>query len=146
MIKLLLIPFSLLMLTACTAEQPDTNTGTAAPKAAQEKPHGKPHPLAKIRLKTFDRIIKITRLGEIEAGKEGAIEVAFNTSEERISTMRTWIGIESGVGSIKGKGHIEGDHKMHAHIEVPDPIPPKSKLWLTFEADDKTETISLPYQ
>ncbi len=72
--------------------------------------------------------------------------IAFNISAERISNVRAWIGIEGGSGSVKAKLDIEGDTKMHGHVEVPKPIPAESKWWFTFEADGKTETISTAYK
>ncbi len=159
MIKQVLLSLPLLMIVACSAKEPEntpdnqpanneTDNGSesngADSKAADS--HGTEHPLLKVKLKEFGRLIKITQLGEIEAGKEGAIMIAFNISAERISNVRAWIGIEGGSGSVKAKLDIEGDTKMHGHVEVPKPIPAESKWWFTFEADGKTETISTAYK
>ena len=145
MTKQVLLSLPLLILVACSAKEPENAQDNNQPANHEEDDHGEANVLAEIKLETFDRMIKIIQLGEIEAGKEGAVEVAFNTSKERISTVRAWIGVESGVGSMKGKMQIEGDTMMHGHIEVPDSIPAGSKLWLTFELDGKSETISLAY-
>lgn len=152
MIKQVLLSLPLLMMVACGTKEPENtpdnnqpaNNETDNGNAADN--HGTEHPLAKVKLKEFGRLIKITQLGEIEAGKEGAIMIAFNISAERISNVRAWIGIEGGSGSVKAKLDIEGDTKMHGHVEVPKPIPAESKWWFTFEADGKTETISTAYK
>ncbi|HIE71771.1 MAG TPA: hypothetical protein EYP98_17220, partial [Planctomycetes bacterium] len=111
MIKQVLLSLPLLMIVACSAKEPEntpdnqpanneTDNGSesngADSKAADS--HGTEHPLLKVKLKEFGRLIKITQLGEIEAGKEGAIMIAFNISAERISNVRAWIGIEGGSG------------------------------------------------
>lgn len=151
MIKKLLLSLPLLMLVACgkgeVNEQPNPDKGAAKNEGANNSmagDHGEPHPLDDITV--FGRTAKVTQLGEIAAGKEGAVEVAFGTGKERVSTVRAWVGIESGVGSMKQKMEIEGELKMHGHVEVPDPIPAGSKLWMTFELDGKRETISLTYK
>ena len=159
MIKQVLLSLPLLMMVACGTKEPEntpdnqpasneTGNGSESngPDSKAADSHGKEHPLLKVKLKEFGRLIKITQLGEIEAGKEGAIMIAFNMSADRISNVRAWIGIDSGIGSVKAKMEIEGDTKMHGHVEVPKPIPAKSKWWFTFEADGKTETISTAYK
>jgi hypothetical protein len=165
MIKQVLLSLPLLMMVACGTKEPEntpdnnqpanneTDNGSASNGSESNGAdgnaadnHGKEHPLTKVKLREFGRLIKITQLGEIEAGKEGAVMIAFNISAERISNVRAWIGIEGGSGSVKAKLDIEGDTKMHGHVEVPKPIPAESKWWFTFEADGKTETISTAYK
>lgn len=150
MIKNILLSLPLLMLIACGAKEPAKTPDNNAPANNEAdnggNGHGKSYPLLKVKLKEFGRIVKVTQLGEMEAGKEGAIEIGFNTSKDRISTVRAWVGIESGIGSTKAKMEIEGDTLLHGHIEVPKPIPAGSKLYVTFEADGKTETISMTYK
>lgn len=146
MIKPTLLSLSFLMFAACSAEKPTKPAANNKTTDQQGDDHGTRYPLAEIKLEEFDRTVKITQLGEVEAGTEGAVEVEFDSSRERISTIRAWVGIESGVGSMKGKMEIEGDNKMHGHVEIPDPIPADSKLWMEIELDGKTQTISLPYK
>jgi len=151
MIKKLLLTLPLLMMVACgkaeTNEQANNDNGAANNEGANNNmadDHGEHQELGDITV--FGRTAKVTQLGHIEAGKEGAVEVAFATGKERVSTVRAWIGIETGVGSMKGKMGIDGELKLHGHIEVPDPIPADSKLWMTFELDGKKETVSAAYK
>lgn len=151
MIKQLLLSLPLLALVACGGdkkENTDNSGGNAAAKKEGDNhnmsEHGEAQSLGEINV--MDRTVKVVQLGKIEAGKEGAVELQFGTSDQRISTVRAWIGIESGIGSMKGKMEIEGDTGMHGHIEVPDPIPANSKLWLTFEADGDKKTVSVAYK
>lgn len=105
--------------------------------------HGEPHPLGK--LTAHGVTFEVVQLGHIEAGHEGSAELVFASGKERISTVRAWIGVESGEGSMKGSWGLEDENRMHGHIEVPDPIPAGSKLWIELDKDDKTETVSIAF-
>ena len=149
MIKHTLLSLSLLMFVSCGADGHDhttpangtNNAGTAT--GQEESGHGTPHPLGK--LTAFGRECSVVQFGDIKAGEEGAIELEFASAKERLTTVRSWIGIESGEGSTKAKLDIEDTANMHGHLDVPSPIPANSKLWLSFELDGKTEVHSVAY-
>jgi hypothetical protein len=90
--------------------------------------------------------IKVARGNAIEPGKEAEIDLTFADGVALPGTVRGWIGIESAVGSMKAKFGKEGPSGMHAHLEVPAPLPEGSKLWLEIEAASGTSKGSLALQ
>jgi len=150
MIKRLLLALPLLLLVACGAKAPDktgampAKGGNAAGQVDAGDGHGTPHALAK--LTAFGREFSVVQMGDIHAGEEAAVELEFASGKDRLTTVRAWIGVESGEGSTKGKLDIEDTANMHGHLDVPDPIPAGSKLWLSFDHEDKQETYWVAYQ
>jgi hypothetical protein len=102
--------------------------------------HGEPHVLTKMDLAGL--AFEVVQEGPIVAGKEGAVDVVFAAGTKLPAVARVWLGTESGEGSRKQKLGKEGDRTLHGHIDVPDPIPAGSKLWLEFEVDGKPLRIS----
>ena len=154
MIKRILLSLPLLMLVACGAKDADhghshpkgTEEGEAGHKetGAEESEHGTSHQLGK--LTAFDREFAVVQMGDVHAGEEGAFELEFASGKDRLTTVRAWVGIESGEGSTKAKFDLEDTANMHGHVDVPDPIPAGSKLWLSLELDGKQEVHSIAYQ
>ncbi|MFK7740271.1 MAG: hypothetical protein AB8H80_08100 [Planctomycetota bacterium] len=105
--------------------------------------HGERHELGKGT--AFGVTFDIVQFGEFEADHEPAVELIFASGKERITTARGWVGLESGVGSMKNSWHTEGETNIHGHIEVPDPMPAGSKLWVELQKGDKTETVSVDF-
>jgi hypothetical protein len=106
--------------------------------------HGAAHPLGK--MKAHGREFSIVQMGDIHAGKEGAFEIEFASAADRIATTRAWVGIESGLGSTKAKFDLEGTTTLHGHIDVPTPLSPDSRLWISFDIDGKVETHSIAFK
>ena len=146
MMKYILQPLSVaLIFSACTKVPEDSPTNTSDSNTTMpDNMHGDAHPLG--RLEAFGRGINVVQLGDVEAGKEAAVELEFASGKERLTTVRGWIGIETGEGSMKSPLMIEGKANMHGHLEVPKAIPAGSKIWLDFELDGKHETYSIAYQ
>lgn len=158
MMKRLLLSLPLLFLVACGGKEDhdrDNNHGQEGSNETKHDDgkdgdmghgddHGDPHPLGK--LTAHGRDFEVVQLGDIVAGKEGAVELAFKSGKERITTVRAWVGVESGEGSMKRKMDLEGTSEMHGHLEVPDPIPAGSKLWMSFDVDGKVETHGIAYK
>lgn len=72
--------------------------------------------------------------GEIKPGGDAPIDVWIDGGLGKASAVRFWIGAEDAKGSIKAKAGVEAGH-WHTHTEVPEPLPPGSKLWIEIEDD-----------
>lgn len=71
--------------------------------------------------------------GVIKPGGDSPVDVWIDGGTGKdVSVVRFWIGLEDGKGSLKAKADIE-DGKWHTHVEIPDPLPADSKLWVEFE-------------
>lgn len=84
--------------------------------------------------------------GQIVAGKDTPVDVTVTPSTgsagAKAVAVRLWIGAESAKGSIKAKAEIENakePNRWHVHVEIPNPMPAGSKLWVEIE-DDKGGT------
>ncbi|MEC7583432.1 MAG: hypothetical protein VYE77_03880 [Planctomycetota bacterium] len=144
--KILLPALSLVVFTfsSCTAEtrqgKPEAGQNNTAPaKAADNHGGGSPVQLAPAVLGTTP--ITVWRTGPIAAGKQAHIDIEAAADTPLPETVRGWIGIESGKGSRKGKFEAPINNKMHGHIDVPDPMPEGSKLWL--EAGELKTSVKL---
>ena len=84
--------------------------------------------------------------GEVVAGAEAAFELEFSSGSERITTARGWVGVGSGVGSMKSLWELDGEAHLHGHVEVPAPLPADSMLWIDLELDGVTETVSIAHR
>lgn len=72
--------------------------------------------------------------GDLTPGSEMHVNITYADGEPP-SAVRVWVGVESAEGSMKAKADA-GDEGYHAHVEVPDPLPADSRLWL--EAEDES--------
>jgi len=116
------------------------HTEPAKPGGAHEA-HGAEHALGEVTLGGTK--VQIVLLGDVEAGKEADFDVRFAAGTKRPETLRAWIGVESGQGSMKTKFVNEGDATMHGHIEVPKPVPADSKAWFEVESAGGTSKASV---
>lgn len=82
------------------------------------------------KISGFD--VQVGQVAEAKAGEE-AIFIITVKGTGKPKSIRAWIGIESGQGSIRTKADEEGDGEWHAHHEVSKPMPANSKLWLELE-------------
>lgn len=117
--------------------------GGKQPPAASEG-HGAPTELGSLTIGAHT--FRVIQLGAITAGKEGAIELAFPADKPVPSTVRLWVGIESGEGSVKQPCGKEGEHGLHGHVEVPKTFPAGSKLWIEIEANGQALRGSIAWQ
>ena len=78
------------------------------------------------------------RVEDIAAGKEWHVELRLNPDQPVPKAIRVWVGTENGRGSVKAKAEAEKDAKGEygAHVEVPNPIPADSKLWISIEPEN----------
>lgn len=79
--------------------------------------------------------------GEITPGGDSPIDIWIDGGLGSAAAVRFWIGSEDAKGSIKAKAAVEDGH-WHTHGEVPDPIPPESKLWVEIEGKDGKKSIA----
>ncbi len=83
--------------------------------------------------------------GQIVAGKDAPIDLTITPAAgatTRAVAVRFWIGTQDAKGSVKAKAEIEDPkdpNRWHVHVEVPNPMPAGSKLWVEIE-DDKGGT------
>jgi hypothetical protein len=147
-LKLCIGLFAAVVFAACRHEESHLQTAGdghdhPAGHAGEEHEHGGTAALGEVKVGTYT--VKVAA-GAIEAGKEAEIDLTFADGVALPSTVRGWIGIESGVGSMKTKFGKEGAAGMHAHLEVPKPLPAGGMLWLEIEGASGTSRGSIAIQ
>jgi len=94
--------------------------------------HGKPTPLGE---QTAEGItVAATLEGELKAGAEATFDCKVLGSLSKVTAMRLWVGDKDAKGATKAKAAIEGD-SWHTHVEVQNPLPEGSKLWVELETE-----------
>lgn len=86
--------------------------------------------------------VKASRDGDITPGGDAPVDVWITPdapSGAKVAAVRFWIGTQDAKGSIKAKAEIESDN-WHTHVEVPDPLPSGSMLWV--EIEDASGAVS----
>jgi hypothetical protein len=83
--------------------------------------------------------VKASRDGDVTPGGELPVDIWVTGGSARVNSVRFWVGIESGRGSVKAKAALETDN-WHNHAEVPSPLPEGSKLWVAIELGDGTKS------
>jgi hypothetical protein len=79
-----------------------------------------------------DTTVDVIMMGEAEPGAAVDIE-AIHTDGPAPAAVRMWIGVESGLGSLKVKAHMHGDH-YHGVVEVPEELSDEATLWIEVES------------
>ena len=126
--RLIPILLAALCLPACSKEGAASSVTDKTVGLADD--HGAMVSLGSVKLGEFD--VQVAHAGTVEAGKVLAVDVSF-AKGKALPTVRAWVGIESGVGSMKAKLAKEGEDKLHGHVAVPKPMPEGAKLWLELE-------------
>ena len=114
------------------------------PKGAKGDAHeGEKHDLGTQQAGSYT--LKATRIGEMKSGGEAVFEIAVSGGTSKPTALRAWVGTETGAGSAKAKGEA-GENDYDVHIEVPDPLPANSKLWVELEvpAGRQKASFNLP--
>jgi hypothetical protein len=98
--------------------------------------HGKTEAVGTVDISVYK--IAVAAAGAVAAGKEWHVELRLNPDQPAPKAIRVWIGTENGRGSVKAKAEAEKDAKGEyaAHVEVPNPIPADSKLWISIEPEN----------
>lgn len=69
----------------------------------------------------------------VTAGGDSPVDVWIDESSgKNVTVVRLWIGTADAKGSLKAKADLEDGH-WHTHVEIPDPLPAESKLWVEIE-------------
>jgi len=108
-------------------------------KDGEKHEHGKEHKLGEITLN--GTAFTVVLAGHVKAGDEVEIILTSKAALPK-TTVRGWIGIESGKGSAKGKAHDE-DGGLCIHAEVPNPIPAEAKVWVEIDGEGGKAKASL---
>ena len=85
----------------------------------------------------------------VAAGGEGAFDfiVTGYPAGGKPKSVRLWVGVESGEGSVKAKAEEESPDNWHSHVEVPKPIPAGAKFWAEVEpATGKKFKVSFEFK
>ena len=122
---------ALLFTAGCTKESSTAEPAPGAPKAGGDgQQHGAMADLGFTQIGEFP--VKAKR-SKIEPGVEVEIDLEFPAGKALPPIVRGWIGTQDGVGSVKATFGAEGERGMHAHLDVPKPLPAGSKLWVEIE-------------
>jgi hypothetical protein len=139
----------LLALAATACEKKPTNTPAPTPPTKESSIPGEPGndgPVIDLGAATLGPYsVQAARgLAEIKAGGEAAIDVRVTGDGPKVTAVRFWIGTRDVASSIKAKAEIhdpkEPNH-WHAHVEVPDPLPAGSSLWVEIENDQGIKSV-----
>ncbi len=96
-------------------------------------------------MKVGDLTIAVAQEGAFEAGHEVGFDLTFE-KDKMPATVRAWVGVEAGTGSVKKKFGKENETTMHGHVEVPKPLPEGSLLWVETESADGTAKASIAFR
>lgn len=77
--------------------------------------------------------IQVGQVAEAKAGEEAIFIITIKGGTGKPRSIRAWIGIESGQGSIRTAAEEEKPGEWHAHHPVSKPMPASSKLWVEVE-------------
>lgn len=142
-----LLPFlicAVLPFAACSKHEA---TGTP-PHSDKPMDHGHGAEQALGSLTIGAHTFNVAQFGDVKAGAEAAFEVSFPKDKPIPATIRGWVGVESGEGSMKGVFGKEDNEPLarHGHVDVPKTIPAGAKLWIEIEEGGKPARGSIAYK
>jgi hypothetical protein len=145
----LILLFAASLFAACGDKTPPAGTHTHADGTVHaNEPGGHVHtertPLGEI--KVGEHTVGVFQLAKIEAGKQADFDLDFPAGKLLPSTVRGWIGVESGQGSMKVKFDKETPTRMHGHPLAPSPIPAASAFWVEIEEGGVTKKASVAWK
>lgn len=109
-----------------TAAQP-----TPAPAPTHNHNHAERVELGQVEL--AGHRVSVFQVAPVVPGQEGDFDLDFAGTTALPDAVRGWIGIESGLGSVKVRFARETERRMHGHPEAPAPLPAGAKFWLEIE-------------
>ncbi|MEX2673350.1 MAG: hypothetical protein WD294_14705 [Phycisphaeraceae bacterium] len=101
---------------------------------------GPKHPLGPVSVGPYTVTAK--QIGEIEAGEPQTFEIMLDDPTTEPEALRAWVGNEQAVGSVKVRT-VFRDGFYDADLQVPQPMPENSKLWVEIETDTERHVGSL---
>jgi hypothetical protein len=138
----------LALAVACKAEPAPPKAPPAAPKTPETHAHDDAggHKMIELGSGTVGPFsLRASRdEGPVKAGGDSPIDV-WVTGAPKVSAVRFWIGTEDAKGSVKALAEIEKPeepNRWHTHVEIPDPMPAGSRLWVEVEAEGKKSVAS----
>lgn len=116
---------------ASAAQKPHDHTSGDGHMHDHDHDHG---PMTDLGEQTAGGLtVKASRAAEIKPGAEAIVDIAV-TGASKIAAVRLWVGTQDAKGSMRAKADREKDG-WHAHAEVPNPLPPGSKLWIEVDPE-----------
>jgi|SRR5688572_13916181 len=147
----LLVFSALITLAACNRESGSNQTSNTTPKAPAAGTHhdsaaGHGGPVIELGNATIGGYsVRASRdQGEIKPGGDAPIDVWVTGGTGKVIAVRFWIGTQTGDESVKAKADIENPaepNHWHTHAEVPNPLPPGSKLWVEIEIEGQGKRV-----
>ncbi len=97
--------------------------------------HGTTAPVGSVAISPYQ--VAVAAAGAVAAGKDWHVELRLTPDQPAPKAIRLWVGIENGRGSAKAKATPEAKAtgEYTAHVDVPNPLPPTSRLWIAIEPD-----------
>lgn len=139
---ILITSLALNFFMGCNKEEPTTPQRPAATTSTAQDTHDAGHhgPVIELGTATIGGAgVRASRdQGEIKPGGDAPIDVWLTGETGKVVAVRFWIGTEDAVGSVKARADIEDPaqpNHLHTHAEVPNPLPPTSKLWVEIEIE-----------
>lgn len=77
--------------------------------------------------------VQVTLATALKEGEEAVFIIKPTGGTGEPKSVRAWVGVESGQGSIKTKAEEEKEGEWHAHHKVSKPMPTNSKVWVELE-------------
>lgn len=81
------------------------------------------------------------------AGKALDVDFTLTPATPKPKTVRLWVGKADARGSVKVKAEAEATGDYCVGVEVPDPLPEQSQLWIAIEGADgaiSKGTVTVP--
>jgi len=140
---LLLVLSTTLAFAACSKPAPEKPGTPATPQQPMVHDDHETHPVGDLTIGAHTFTVKATA---VEAGKEVPLDLEFPAGKPLPGTVRAWIGVETGTGSMKAKLGKEGDRTLHNHLLAPKPIPEGSKIWVEIEDGTNVQRGSIAWK
>ncbi|MGE3165389.1 MAG: hypothetical protein AB7O52_10830 [Planctomycetota bacterium] len=126
----------LVTLAACSPDVPSPSTSdTGAPASNDDHGahEGAPIELGEIEIAGF-RVRAARDSGALTPGGELIGDFWVTPVDPKVVAVRFWVGNATAQGSVKARADLEvPPNHWHQHAEIPNPLPPESRLWVELE-------------
>jgi hypothetical protein len=95
--------------------------------------HGEAKEIGSLTIGARTAVVKAD--GAIVAGGHLLVEIELSPATPAPNAVRIWVGAENGRGSVKAKANpVAGEPGAYStHLEVPNPLPAGSQVWVALE-------------